>query len=226
MNAYFQVTASDSPPIGHAVPLASTILGGTAGAYHWRPVGGVGLIDLNDRIDNLLSGGGTTRDFVVIAQNYQAANSSYAFMTFSDFGGVLGEYGAWIPTPGDEAKYDTDNRQLEQLGASNYTVSLPFDSDIFLKEDLTYYSLVGVRVLLVAVDETDGVIDPGLVFDSTVSILDQNGIELASIQNDDYDTDVTITSFSLEPPNSIRVKVKCASDTSRILRVIVLGRLG
>lgn len=232
VNAYYKVTATVSPPISHAVPLAHTKMGDEPGAFHWVPDGGASLLDQSDRIDSIISSGGTTRDFVHVAMNYHAAHPEYLFMTFQDFGSDNGELGTWTPTGGDESKFDTDNRQLKR--GVTVTDSLPFDADAFEISDSpgTYYELSSARAIWMCQRYSGDVLLPEPVLDATVSIRNQGGDELITISGPtDYDTDVPIdpvfAPFSLAAPNHMVVRIVPATPADDLfLRCIVLFRVG
>lgn len=231
-DAFFKVAATGSPPVSHAVPLWSTLNGDLEGAYHWSPEGGVGLIDLNTRIDDIVSAGGTTRDFVFTAQNYHAVHSEYQFMAFQDFGGVLGENGIWLPIAGDNPKYDTDNRVLKR--GTVVTESAPFEAALFDQATLgdpplgSYFKLAGARAVWLERVYSGDVLQPDPVFDGTVSIVDELDATVLSFSGQaehDVDKELSLV-VDLAPPKALRIRVEPSDPANSLfMRCIVLLRV-
>ena len=227
-NAFYRVTATSSPPVPHAVPLSSTVDGDVAGAYHWVPQGGAGLLEQSARIDAIIDAGGSPRDFHHIALNYHAVRSEYHVMTWCDFGAVDGRLGMWIPSAGDATKFDTDNRQLKM--GTTIVVSMPFVSSAFevTGSPGVYRSLASVRAVWSELDMDGNEPLPTPKYDSVISVLDTAGSPIMSFSGTaDFDVDKPISPlYSLAPPNKISVRIQPANAANRVfMRMVLLGRL-
>jgi len=227
MNAYFKVTETDSPPIAHAVELARTEDADLTGAYHWRPIGGASLCEINTRLQNIVSAGGSTRDFYHIAQNYHDAHAGYTHMTFQDFGSVDGKHGAWVPVAGDFNKFDTDNRELKRGTAQ--TQSQPFPASAFLIPGGggTYYKLDAVRVVWLEQNYVADVPQPDPVYDSTIELLDGAAVLVSITGEAEYDTDQELDGGQLQLSAASDLSVKIIPATpadQKFMRCILLMR--